>query len=121
MKLTLYTEDYFDAAHFIEEYDGKCANLHGHTWKICIWVRGDEQDIDARGILWDFGNLKKIVSEFDHKNLNEVLNVNPTAENIVLYAYKKLKKEYPGLDFKVRVYEKIIRKESYCEAGDFDV
>jgi 6-pyruvoyltetrahydropterin/6-carboxytetrahydropterin synthase len=121
MKLTLYTEDYFDAAHFIKDYDGKCSNLHGHTWKICVWVRGDEMRLDSKGLLWDFGNLKKLIGLFDHKNLNDVLDFNPTVENLVLYSYKKLKQTYAGLEFKIRIYEKIIKKESYCETGDFDV
>jgi 6-pyruvoyltetrahydropterin/6-carboxytetrahydropterin synthase len=120
MLLTLYTEDYFDSAHFIENYDGKCAQLHGHTWKICVWVRGDDSLLE-NGILWDFGNLKRLTNEFDHKNLNEVLKINPTAENLVMYVYHKLKAQYGRLGFKVRIYEKIIKKESYCEAGDIDV
>ncbi|OHD17080.1 MAG: hypothetical protein A2086_06265 [Spirochaetes bacterium GWD1_27_9] len=120
MILTLYTEDYFDAAHFLKNYDGKCANLHGHTWKICVWVRGDENQKLPNGILWDFGNIKKIILEFDHKNINEVLAENPTAENLTLIIYKKLKLDYSHLQFKIRVYEKTHPKESYCETGDFN-
>ncbi|MBR3731611.1 MAG: 6-carboxytetrahydropterin synthase, partial [Spirochaetales bacterium] len=42
MQITIYTEDYFDAAHHLENYNGKCAERHGHTWQVCVWVRGDE-------------------------------------------------------------------------------
>jgi 6-pyruvoyltetrahydropterin/6-carboxytetrahydropterin synthase len=119
MIMTLYTEDFFDAAHLIEGYDGKCSRIHGHTWKIAVWIRGDSKLIDKNGILWDFSNIKKITHEFDHKNLNEVIDVNPTAENLAVYVYKKMKKDSPDLSFKVRIYEKIIKKESYCETGDF--
>jgi 6-pyruvoyltetrahydropterin/6-carboxytetrahydropterin synthase len=119
MILTIYTEGYFDAAHLLNDYDGKCSFLHGHTWKISVWVKGDESLKDKSGILWDFGNLKIILDELDHKNLNEVIDVNPTAENIALFVYKKLKKDYKDLQFKVRIYEKIVEKESYCETGDF--
>jgi 6-pyruvoyltetrahydropterin/6-carboxytetrahydropterin synthase len=119
MILTLYTEGYFDSAHYLKNYEGKCANLHGHTWKICVWIKGDDSLRNKIGILWDFSNLKKIIDEFDHKNLNELMDENPTAENLTIFIYKKLKKDYEKLQFKVRIYEKIVEKESYCETGDF--
>ncbi len=119
MTLTLYTENYFDSAHFLENYDGKCSNLHGHTWKIAVWVRGDSSQLDKIGLLWDFTNLKKILDGLDHKILNDVLKKNPTAENITIYVFQKLKSDFENLLFKVRVYEKIIGEGSYCEAGDF--
>lgn len=119
MELVLYTEAYFDAAHFIEGHEGKCANLHGHTWKIELWVKGDDALLDKRGILWDFGNAKKAAERFDHKNLNEVMDGNPTAERLVVDIFLALKRERPELEFKVRVYENVASKTSYCEGGDF--
>jgi 6-pyruvoyltetrahydropterin/6-carboxytetrahydropterin synthase len=119
MLLTLYTEEYFSAAHCIEGYDGKCSQLHGHSWKVCVWVMGDESQKLANGILWDFNNLKKITSGFDHTYLNDTLKMNPTVENITAYVYAALKKEHNALSFKVRVYENLLSKQSYCEAGDF--
>lgn len=120
MTLTLYTESFFNSAHFIENHPGKCATLHGHSWKICLWIRGEQQYLDNNGILWDFGNIKKITEELDHKNLNTVLKFNPTAENITLYIYKKLKAQYPHLLFKVRIYESSLAKQAFCETGDFE-
>ena len=119
MIISLYTETYFKSAHKLENYDGICARLHGHTWKICLWVRGDESLLDKAGILWDFNNLDKITSELDHRYLNEIVDFNPTAENLSLYIYKKLKDKRMDLDFKIRVYESLIDKKSYCELGDF--
>lgn len=119
MTLTLYTEEYINAAHHLEGYNGKCSQMHGHTWKICVWIKGDEVEKDKVGILWDFNNLTKIVKELDHKLLNDVLNHNPTVENISIYIYNKLKLDSPKLTFKVRIYESIIKKEAYCEVGDF--
>ena len=119
MILTLYTEDVVDAAHMLKGYDGKCSVLHGHTWKITVKVKGDESLRDETGILWDFGNLKKETSKMDHNNLNEVLQVNPTAENIALYLYRKFKKQSPDLLFNIRVYESAVLKEAWCETGDF--
>lgn len=121
MKLTLYTEDFFNAAHSLSDYVGKCASVHGHTWKVCLWIRGDESEIAPNGLLWDFGNIKKVKNELDHKNLNDILDFNPTVENLSLYLYKKLKKESPALEFTIRIYENALSKNSYCELGDFNV
>ena len=120
MFLKLYTEDFFNAAHYLSGYDGKCSELHGHSWKICIWVKGEDSQKNKIGLLWDFNNLKKISDSLDHKSLNAVLDVNPTVENLVSYIYKQLKKNDPNLQFKVRIYESITKKESYCETGDFE-
>ena len=119
MILNLYTEEYFNAAHKIDGYKGECANVHGHTWKVGVWVKGKKEHLSSGGILWDFNNLKKIKAELDHTFLNNVVNCNPTAENIVLYIYEKLKSTYSKLEFKVRVYENFHVKKSYAETGDF--
>lgn len=121
MELLLYTEGFFDAAHFIVGHEGKCSSLHGHSWKIAVWVKGNESSIDSKGIMWDFGNVKKITEELDHKNLNEVMPGNPTAERIMIYIFNKMKFDRPDLLFKVRVYENIVSKVSYCEGGDLQI
>lgn len=120
MVLTLYKEDFFDSAHSLCDYEGKCSELHGHTWKLSVWVRGEESELQPNGILWDFSNIKKITAKLDHKNLNEVLDVNPTAENLSLYIYRELKRDYSKLQFKVRVYENSLTRIAYCETGDFN-
>jgi len=119
MLLKLYTEDFFNAAHYLKGYNDKCSELHGHSWKICVWVQAEENKKNSIGLLWDFNNLKKIIDSLDHKSLNNILNVNPTVENLVLFIYNELKKNDPDLEFKVRIYESITKKESFCETGDF--
>ncbi len=119
MILTLYCETTFDASHKLTGYNGKCSRLHGHTWKVSVWVKGDENQLDDVGILWDFGNLKDVVKELDHCYLNDILKENPTSENITLHIYKKLKSSYSKLDFKIRVYENAVGSIKYCESGDF--
>ncbi|HAO21312.1 MAG TPA: 6-carboxytetrahydropterin synthase QueD [Desulfobacteraceae bacterium] len=119
MYLTLYTEDYIAAAHSLENYPGKCAAVHGHTWKICVWVKGQEKDMQPNGILWDFSNIKTVVRKLDHVNLNNVLKSNPSAENIALFIYAALKGDHPQLLFRIRLYEEVAPCHSYCETGDF--
>jgi 6-pyruvoyltetrahydropterin/6-carboxytetrahydropterin synthase len=82
----------FEAAHKLEGYDGKCANLHGHRYKLEVSVKGD---VGADGMVMDFKEIKKIVQEMvisklDHGYLNDVIKV-PTAENIVIWVWDRLK------------------------------
>lgn len=64
----------FETAHALWGYDGKCRNIHGHSYKLTVSITGDIiDDVDAvkNGMIIDFGDLKKIVKstvveEFDH-------------------------------------------------------
>lgn len=70
------------AAHRLRlSYDSPCKNLHGHNWHIRVCCRA--QQLNADGMVMDFTHIKKAIhGKLDHKNLNEVLPFNPTAENI---------------------------------------
>lgn len=69
-------------AHSLKlNYESKCSNLHGHNWKIL--VKCQSEMLDKNGMVIDFMHIKKSVEDkLDHKNLNEVFDFNPTAENI---------------------------------------
>jgi 6-pyruvoyltetrahydropterin/6-carboxytetrahydropterin synthase len=108
--MKIHTKKHFDAAHYLKNYEGKCKNLHGHRWEVEVWIEGDE--LDTAGMLWDFTNLKNMVSKLDHKCLNDELNFNPTVENLVTFFYGVIKKGNPDLKVKVRVYE---TPESWAE------
>lgn len=82
----------FEASHYLPNYKGKCANLHGHTWT--LWVSVDGEVNKQTGMVMDFGDLKQIVEELiikklDHAHLNLILP-NPTAENIATLIYRTL-------------------------------
>lgn len=63
------------------DYESKCRNLHGHNWVIVITMESEE--LDSSGMVCDFTKIKKEISDrLDHKNLNDVFDFNPTAENI---------------------------------------
>ncbi|MCL2791638.1 MAG: 6-carboxytetrahydropterin synthase QueD [Spirochaetaceae bacterium] len=92
---TIRTEDSFAAAHYIKNYNGKCENLHGHNYKVRIYVSGDK--LGKGGMLIDFGILKKILKnvleELDHKNLNEIpyfAEKEPSAEIIAEFIFNKV-------------------------------
>ena len=62
-------------------YESKCANLHGHNWIVTVWCKS--KTLDDNGMVIDFTHIKREVQEkLDHKFLNDVVEFNPTAENI---------------------------------------
>ncbi len=100
-------EDTFSAAHQLRGYEGKCENLHGHTFKVQVFLTGDK--LDKIGMLVDFkkikAELKKVLDKFDHTNLNELAEFkekNPTAENLARVIYEKISSLNPS---KVTVFE----------------
>ncbi|MDR0296043.1 MAG: 6-carboxytetrahydropterin synthase QueD [Prevotellaceae bacterium] len=70
------------ASHSLKlNYESKCRHLHGHNWIITIYCKAEE--LDENGMVVDFSDLKQQVElMLDHKNLNEVFDFNPTAENL---------------------------------------
>jgi 6-pyruvoyltetrahydropterin/6-carboxytetrahydropterin synthase len=85
----------FESCHHLNQYEGKCANQHGHGYKMEIVIEGA---INPRtGLVMDFGILKNIVNDhivekFDHVNLNDVMDENPTAENMCYWVWEELEK-----------------------------
>lgn len=70
-------------------YNSKCENLHGHNWIIEIHMKS--KDLNSDGMVMDFTHIKeKIKNKLDHKNLNEVLNFNTTAENMAKWIADQL-------------------------------
>lgn len=86
----------FSAAHCIPGHPGRCANLHGHSYRALITVAGEE--LNAQGMLMDFGDLKEVCSDviapLDHVYLNELpafTGAAPTAERIAQHIYREVK------------------------------
>lgn len=70
------------AAHRLNlSYNSKCTALHGHNWIITVHCRA--RKLNADGMVADFTHIKQqIVGKLDHAILNDVLDFNPTAENL---------------------------------------
>ena len=101
----------FDAAHKLPDYNGKCANLHGHSWKLQVAIEG-EVNLNT-GMIIDFKELKekvneKVVKKLDHSYLNNFIE-NPTCENILLWIKEQLIDLNPK---SIRLYES---ETSFCE------
>lgn len=114
-KITLFTETAIDSCHRLNDYEGKCKNLHGHTWLVQVWIQGDNTMLDKTGILYDFGKIKEIHEFLDHKEINAIVDFNPTAENISFFIVDWLRKEDLRKDYRVRVYETAVLKKTYCQ------
>ena len=118
-------EDDFAAAHFLRDYHGKCENLHGHNYKVFVYLKGES--LNEGGMLYDFTFLKKdlksILSILDHTNLNDleingkyVFNQNPSAERIAKYIFDKLiesSEQIKTLLYRVDVFETDKNRASY--------
>jgi 6-pyruvoyltetrahydropterin/6-carboxytetrahydropterin synthase len=96
----------FGAAHQLKDTGGECENLHGHNWKIEVFVTGER--LDKNGLLIDFKVLKqetnKVIDELDHKFLNELKwfkEMNPTSENISRLIYDLVGQRINTPDIKV--------------------
>ena len=80
----------FEACHHLPHYDGACANLHGHSYKLDVTIGRriiTDKDNPKQGMILDFKDLKNIINEvvvekYDHSNLNDFFE-NPTAELMV--------------------------------------
>lgn len=105
----LRIESHFDAAHRLVGYKGKCSRVHGHRWKVEVFVLGEK--LNNIGILVDFEvikiKLQKIVEKLDHSFLNDFKEIgNPTSENISKFIFKNLKDLPISVRLeKVRVWE----------------
>jgi 6-pyruvoyltetrahydropterin/6-carboxytetrahydropterin synthase len=130
---------HFETAHAIHGYEGACKNIHGHSYELHVTVTADtfsDDFIQAPGFVIDFKEIKKVVKEqvivnLDHKLLLSkqfitenkytsqqenimVWEIEPTAENLLLYIKKILTSSLPAfvqLSY-LKLYE---TKDSYAE------
>jgi 6-pyruvoyltetrahydropterin/6-carboxytetrahydropterin synthase len=94
----LMIETNFASAHQLRGYKGECEKLHGHNWKVQVYVLSDRlNDID---IALDFRDFKKmteeVVAPLDHSYLNDIFpftEKNPSSENIAKWIFDSLKKK----------------------------
>lgn len=82
----LKIEHSFDSAHFLKGYKGKCANIHGHRWKVEVFIKKDQLKEEGmqRGMIVDFKDLKKDVKGmldfYDHSLIIEKDTLKPSTK-----------------------------------------
>jgi len=121
---SLRVETEFAAAHFLKHYHGKCEKLHGHNYRVRLWVKSAETG--EGGMAADFSLLKKALKEvadlLDHSNLNdnEIFRNDPSAERIARFIFEKVRDRLPELGVTVKpsavdVFETSVNMARYEE------
>lgn len=94
----LIVSAHFSGAHALRGYEGSCARLHGHNFRVEARVMGSQ--LNEVGILVDFKRVKKMLTQivdlFDHQVINEISPfdaINPTAEHLARFIYERLAPE----------------------------
>ncbi|KGQ35494.1 6-carboxy-5,6,7,8-tetrahydropterin synthase [Gallibacterium anatis] len=132
----------FDMAHLLDGHDGKCQNLHGHTYKLQVIVSGETENSGAKkGMVIDFADLKRavnelIISPMDHafiydqsseretkiaqllQQLNSktfALPMRSTAENLAQFIFQRLQENVGFHLHSVRLWE---TPTSFAEYGE---
>ena len=130
-RIRITKEFHFEAAHFLPGYDGLCANIHGHSYRLLVTLRGEilkDSSSPKDGMVIDFSVLKSIVereilSVLDHSLIVRrgiytlpttchsmrmlELEVQPTSENLLLWIVMRLQASIPSQVelYKVCLYE----------------
>ena len=133
MSIIRVTKEFrFEGAHALQDYDGKCRHIHGHSYSLFVTVMGKPVDSlkhPKSGMVIDFSELKRIVNEtiiepFDHalilrndsalvEEIAEaysnviVVDFQPTCENLAVYFAHTIKVNLPSdvRLFSVKLYE----------------
>lgn len=130
MKIRITKEFHFEMSHCLNNYDGACKNIHGHSYKLFVTLRGEpsrDKNSSSYGMVMDFTHLKKMVKEnildvFDHSLVIErnspfiesikqietkknIVDFQPTCENLVLYFKKQIE---PLLPQNVELYKMVL-------------
>jgi 6-pyruvoyltetrahydropterin/6-carboxytetrahydropterin synthase len=116
-------------AHRLPHHDGKCRELHGHTYVVRVYVTGPVQAVadghSESGMVVDFGVVKQFLKQvevrMDHQFGNETIDDYPTAERLALrimgMAQEQLAPQLPPdvRVSKVRVYEEYVAPQAFAE------
>ncbi len=129
MNVTICKEMRMAMAHRLPHHDGKCRQLHGHTYVVRVYVTGEVQPVSEdnpqSGMVVDFGVvkefLKSVEGRMDHQFGNETIDPYPTAERLALAIAEMVP---DGLQThlplsahvsRVRVYEDYVAPQAFAE------
>ena len=119
----------FEAAHQLPGHKGKCAELHGHSYRVGITISGPIQPIRGLsddGFVIDFGDLsdfvKPLIKKYcDHKFLNDTLNIpRTTAELIACWFFGAVTKFLEQKGFSMLRVEKVAVQETATGVAEVD-
>ena len=116
----LSVEKTFAAAHYLRNFSGPCERLHGHNYRVVVYMRGET--LNDAGMLADFTDLKaalsQTLSQLDHYCLNDLptfATLSPSAENIARFIATDLARTdfAPARLHRVEVWETAIQSATY--------
>jgi len=142
MKIRITKEFHFEMSHCLNNYNGACKNIHGHSYKLFVTLRGvpsKDKTSSSYGMVMDFTELKKIIKQnildiYDHslviernspfislvKQMNTKTNMEdfqPTCENLVLHFKQQIEKSLPQ---NVELY-KIVLYETTSSCAEWNM
>lgn len=119
----LMVETHFSSAHQLRGYKGECERLHGHNWKVQVYVLAER--LNEIELAIDFHELRglaeEVVAQLDHGFLNDIFpftEKNPSSENIAKWIYDSLKKKLGDGD--VNLSAVTIWESEFCSATYFE-
>ena len=126
-KVYLTKKTSFEACHYLNNYDGKCSRMHGHSYKLEVTVSGyidpDYADNSAfcavEAMVVDFKELKEVINhhvvdKLDHNDLN-IYFEQPTAEIMVIWIFDTIANYFKGTDVRVESVKLWETEDSFAE------
>lgn len=83
---------HFEMAHALDNYDGLCRNIHGHSYKLHVTLIGQpskDETSPKKGMLIDFSDVKKIVQEYIIDKHDHALVLNQNTDKIIIDTLKQ--------------------------------
>jgi 6-pyruvoyltetrahydropterin/6-carboxytetrahydropterin synthase len=121
----LMVETHFSSAHQLRGYKGECEKLHGHNWKVQVYVLAEK--LNEIELAIDFHELREmtdeVVSQLDHGFLNDIFpftEKNPSSENIAKWIYDSLKKKLGGDEEDASLSAVTVWESEGCSATYFE-
>ncbi len=126
----IYKEAYFEASHRLLHYAGKCFRLHGHQWRVEVWMEGRVDETTR--ILVDYNCIKEVVQRYDHQvilnaedpmveclsRFQEVVTTpgDPTSELLAALIAQKIDEECRRQNLEARVIRIRVWESTSCYA-----
>lgn len=101
--VTITKEFHFSASHVLNKLPSwhKCARMHGHNYIVVMELSAHPDNLTEAGFVRDYGELdafKKWIDDvIDHRHLNDVMDISPSAENMALWIFSHWAAKYPEL------------------------
>jgi 6-pyruvoyltetrahydropterin/6-carboxytetrahydropterin synthase len=122
---TIFKDFSFAAAHAIRGHTRGCENLHGHNYRVRVYLQAAA--LDTLGMVLDFADLKEmmheVLSPFDHRVLNDIPPFdqrNTTAELLAQHVYEEVERRLAGQQRVQVIRAEVWENDSSCAVFEPD-